>query len=62
MLPKIAGGSVYVTYMFCSEHINDLVKHWSAKQISMNEECLHSIAGCWVVTFGVSYWKKNKMC
>lgn len=49
------GASVNDSYVFCSEHINDLVKQRGAKQISVNEECLHGIAGCWVVAFGVSY-------
>lgn len=46
---------VHVAYMFCSQHINDLVKYRSSQQISVNKKGLHGIAGCWVVTFGVSH-------
>lgn len=46
--------SEHVSYMFCSQHINDLVKYRSSQQISVNKEGLHGIAGRWVVTFGVS--------
>lgn len=49
------GESVNDTDLFRSEHINDLVKQRGAKQISVNEECLHGIAGCWVVAFGVPH-------
>lgn len=46
--------SVHVSYMFYSQHINDLVKYRSSQQISVNKEGLHGIAGRRVVTFGVS--------
>lgn len=46
--------SVHVSYMFYSQHINDLVKYRSPQQISVNKEGLHGIAGRRVVTFGVS--------
>ena len=48
------GMSVDVSYMFCSQHINKLIKYRGSQQISVNEEGLHGIAGCRVVTFGVS--------
>lgn len=44
---------MHVSYLFCSQHINDLVKHGSSQQISVYKEGLHGIAGRRVVTFGV---------
>lgn len=51
--------SVHVSYIFCSQHINDLIKYRSTKQISVNKEGLHGIAGRGVVTFGVSDWNET---
>lgn len=41
-------------YIFCSQRINDLVKHWSSKKVFVNKEGLHGIASSRVVTLGIS--------
>lgn len=53
--------SVHVSYIFCSQQINDLIKYRSSKQISVNKKGLHSIARCGVVTFGVSDWNETQV-
>lgn len=52
--PKNHKVLMYSPYIFCSQRINDLVKHGSSKKIFVNKESLHGIASSRVVTLGIS--------
>lgn len=47
-------------YPFSAQHVNDLVKHWCPKEVSVNQQSFHRITSSWVIAFRISHWKKKK--
>lgn len=45
---------VGLSYLFHSQHINDLVKQGCSQQVSVDQQSLQSVTGSWIFTFRVS--------
>lgn len=48
-----------VLYPLSAQHVDDLVKQWGSEDVPVDEQGFHGITCSWVVTLGVSDWKRK---
>lgn len=48
------GDPASLSYLFHSQHIDDLVKQGCSQQVSVDQQSLQSVTGSWIFTFRVS--------
>lgn len=48
-----------VLYPLSAQHVDDLVKQRSPEDVPVDQQGFHGITCSWVITLGVSDWKKK---